>query len=213
MKAIQGHTQYSFAFIRECKHRSGQPMSEIDLYLEDKRRALDSRQERVRQGKVSAVPLTARASVEGRSGVRRIGIRRHAIVSDSLPDFAGFDLGPSSPELQLGVLGSCLAHTILIQAALHDLPITSLEVEVAGTFDPRAGTEGFEDIPVHPRDLAYEVRLDSPAEPSTVQAFQARVEKACPILNLLRLPQSVSGRFTQTAPGHGADASLQETNP
>ena len=186
-------------------------MSDIDSYLDDKRRALASRNKRIRQGEVSAVPLTARATVEGRSGVRRIAIRRHAIVTDSLPDFAGFDLGPGSPEVQLGVLGSCLAHTVLIQAALHDLPITSLAVEVAGTFDPRAGTEGFEDVPVHPQDLTYVVHLDSPADPSTVQALQARVERACPILNLLRLPQGLSGRFSHTAPTARADEFSQET--
>ena len=181
-------------------------MSDIDLYLDEKRRALAARSRRIQRGAVSPVPLTARATVEGRSGVRRIGIRRHAIVTDSLPDFAGFDLGPGSPELQLGVLGSCLAHTVLIQAAFHDVPVTSLEVEVSGTFDPRAGAEGFEDVPVHPQDLAYEVRLVSPADPSIVQALQAPFEEACPILNLLRLPQTVSGRFTHAVPAFPADA-------
>ncbi|WP_244042215.1 OsmC family protein [Methylobacterium sp. J-030] len=139
-------------------------------------------------------------AVEGGSGVRRIAIRRHAIVSDSLPDFAGFDLGPGSPELQLGVLGSCLAHTVLIQAALQELAIDTIEVEVIATFDSRAGAEGFEDIPVHPQDIAFEVRLQSPADPARIQALQAAVEKTYPILNLLRLPQSVRARFAVAAP-------------
>ncbi|MGU3406465.1 OsmC family protein [Methylobacterium brachiatum] len=172
-------------------------MADIDAYLDEKRRALAARDARIRRGEVSPVPLTARATVEGGSGVRRIGIRRHAIVSDSAPDFAGFDLGPGSPELQLGVLGSCLAHTILIQAALQAIPITALEVAVTGTFDPRAGSDGFEDIPVHPQDLAYTVQIDSPADPAVIAALQVRVEKACPILNLLRQPQIVGGCFVQ----------------
>ncbi|KQP09490.1 OsmC family protein [Methylobacterium sp. Leaf93] len=188
-------------------------MGDIDSYLGAKRRTLDLRTRRIREGEVSAVSLAARATVEGGSGVRRIGIRRHAIVSDSGPDLAGFDLGPSSPELQLGVLGSCLAHTVLIQAALQDVPITSLEVEVSATFDPRAGAEGYEDVPVHPHDLSYEVRLDSPADPARIAALHARVETACPILNLLRLPQDVSGRFTNAAPVGRADADLKEINP
>lgn len=186
-------------------------MSAIDLYLEDKRRALAARGERILAGAVSSVPLAARVTVEGRSGVRRIGIRRHAIVTDSLPDFAGFDLGPGSPELQLGVLGSCLAHTVLIQAALHDVPVTSLEVEVSGIFDPRAGSDGFEAVPVYPQDLSYELRLDSPADPARVQALHAQVEAACPILNLLRLPQAVSGRLINAAPASRADALPEET--
>ncbi|MCJ2142633.1 OsmC family protein [Methylobacterium sp. E-066] len=181
-------------------------MADIDTYLDEKRRALAARDARIRRGEAGPVPLTARATVEGGSGVRRIGIRRHAIVSDSAPDFAGFDLGPGSPELQLGVLGSCLAHTILIQAALQEVPITSLEVEVTGTFDPRAGADGFEDIPVHPQDLAYTVQINSPADPAVIEALQVRVEKACPILNLLRLPQNVSGRFVQSRTAKEIDA-------
>lgn len=180
-------------------------MSDIDLYLDDKRQALAARALRIRRGEVSPVPLSARATVEGRSGVRRIAIRRHAVVTDSLPDFAGHDLGPGSPELQLGVLGSCLAHTVLIQAALRDVPVTALEVEVSATFDPRAGTEGFEHIPVHPQDLAYAVRLDSPADPVSVRALHEAVERACPILNLLRLPQAVSGHIRHSAPPSGTD--------
>ncbi|XYD11385.1 OsmC family protein [Methylobacterium sp. NMS12] len=180
-------------------------MSTLDAYLDDKRRALADRAARIRRGAVSPVPLSARATVEGRSGARRISIRRHAVVTDSLPDFAGSDLGPGSPELQLGVLGSCLAHTVLIQAALQDLPIASLEVEVTGTFDPRAGAEGFADIPVHPQDLAYAVRIGSEADPARIEALQARVEAVCPILNLLRLPQAVTGRFEPVeVPAHPA---------
>ena len=68
---------------------------------------------------------------------------------------------------------------------------------MTGTFDPRAGADGFEDIPVHPQDLAYTVQIDSPADPAVIAALQVRVEKACPILNLLRQPQTVGGRFVQ----------------
>ncbi len=177
-------------------------MADVSVYLDIKRRAVAARSERIRRGEVQPATLSARTTVEGRSGVRRISIRRHAILTDSLPDFAGDDLGPGSPELQLGVLGSCLAHTVLIQAALLDFPLTALDVDVTATFDARAGTEGFEDVPVHPQDLTFEIRLDSPADPGRVQDLAARVERACPILNLLRLPQTVSGRFVQARADH-----------
>ncbi|MBE7247940.1 MAG: OsmC family peroxiredoxin, partial [Actinomycetospora chiangmaiensis] len=50
-------------------------MSDIDAYLDDKRRALAARDGRIRRGEAGPVPLTARATVEGRSGARRISIR------------------------------------------------------------------------------------------------------------------------------------------
>lgn len=76
-------------------------MSNLNEYLAQKRQALQARQEAVKAGSTGG-PHTLRASAraEGRSGVRRIRIRDFQILSDSGPDFAGYDLGPSSSELQ-----------------------------------------------------------------------------------------------------------------
>ena len=76
--------------------------------------------------------------------MRRIRIRDHQVVSDSPADFAGYDLGPSSPELLLGSLGSCLTHIFLIKAAELQLPLESLQVEIEGDLDPRGGKPGYE---------------------------------------------------------------------
>jgi hypothetical protein len=49
--------------------------------------------------------------------------------------------------LQLGVLGSCLTPVFLIQAADQGIPLDSLDVEVTGQMDGRAGQPGYEDVP------------------------------------------------------------------
>jgi uncharacterized OsmC-like protein len=147
----------------------------------------------------------AKATAEGRSGVRRIRIRDFQIITDSPPDFAGYDLGPSSPELVLGGLASCLNHSYLIQAAALEVPIESIEVE--GTIDPRAGSPGYETIPVYPQNIVYVVRIDGPASAAEIQTLRDNVEKFCPILNLLRQPQTIEGRLDlrSTAPAAAAE--------
>src|SRR5437867_13351428 len=112
-------------------------MTDLNHYLTEKRAAVRARNARVAAGDAQPLTLSARVSAEGRSGVRRIRIRDHQVISDSPPDFAGYNLGPSSPELQLGVLGSCVTHILLIQAADREIAIDSLEVEVSGRIDPR----------------------------------------------------------------------------
>ncbi|MFY3965025.1 OsmC family peroxiredoxin, partial [Achromobacter ruhlandii] len=102
-------------------------MSTLNEYLGQKREAVLARNARDPRT-VTPVKLRAHVSAEGRSGVRRIRIRDHQVVSDSPADFAGYDLGPSSPELLLGSLGSCLTHIFLIKAAELELPLDSLEV-------------------------------------------------------------------------------------
>lgn len=183
-------------------------MSNLNDYLAEKRVAVLARDHKIAAGDAQPLQLAARVSAEGRSGVRRIRIRDHQVISDSPPSFAGYDLGPGSPELQLGVLGSCVTHIFLIHAASRELPIDSLEVEVTGQIDPRAGKPGYEAIPVWPHDLAYTVHLASPASKAQVDALFEAVERSCPILNLLRQPQTVraSVRHTQTIAKEAASA-------
>jgi uncharacterized OsmC-like protein len=168
-------------------------MSTLREYLVQKRAALLARREQAKQKPPGPHTLSARVRAEGRSGVRRIRIRDFQVISDSGPDFAGYDLGPSSPELQLGVLGSCLTHVFLIQAADLEIPLDAIEVEVSAVMDPRAGRTGFENIPVYPHEIAYVTKLESPATSEEIAALHAAVEKACPILNLLANPQHIRG--------------------
>ncbi|WP_342363095.1 OsmC family protein [Terrarubrum flagellatum] len=175
-------------------------MSNLIEYLTQKRAALAARKKSIEDGSLGAQPLGARVVAEGRSGVRRIRIRDFQVITDSPPDFAGYDLGPSSPELQLGVLGSCLNHSFLIQAAAHGVAIHSLEVEVSGQIDPRAGSPGFEGVPVYPHDIAYTVKIVSDAGEAEIQKLRDAVDRACPILNLLRAPQTIKGAVSLQKP-------------
>ena len=74
-------------------------MSTLREYLVQKREALLARRARARAAGAAPHTLTARVRAEGRSGVRRIRIRDFQTLSDSPPDFAGYNFGPGSPEL------------------------------------------------------------------------------------------------------------------
>src|SRR5438105_1924302 len=174
-------------------------MSGLQEYLAEKRQALLRRRA---NGNVRAAAgphlLSASVRAEGRSGVRRIRIRDFLLLSDSGPDFAGYDLGPGSPELQLGVLGSCLTHIFLIQAADRQIPMDSLQIDVTGQQDPRANQPGFEHIPVYPHNISYTVRITSSASDAELAELHQAVERVCPIFNLLVNPQQISGRIEHT---------------
>lgn len=167
--------------------------ADLNEYLSEKREAIVRRAAAIDSAQPTV--LRARVNAEGRSGVRRIRIRDHQILSDSPADFAGYDLGPSSPELQLGVLGSCVTHVFLIQAAKLGVPLDALSVEVQGQLDGRAGREGFEDVPIWPHNISYTVTIASPAPDAELDALHAAVERSCPILNLLINPQQIHGRI------------------
>ncbi|RKN08350.1 OsmC family protein [Streptomyces radicis] len=175
------------------------PRPGLRKYLEVKRAALLARRAAARANPLTQPHrLRARTTAEERSGVRRIRIRHHQILSDSPLDFAGYDLGPASPEIQLGVLSSCLTHIFLIQAADLRIPLDSLAVEVEADQDPRAGSPGFEDTPIHPHHITYTVHVTSPAGDERIRELHEAVERNCPIYQLLTNPQNISGRVVLT---------------
>lgn len=175
-------------------------MSSLLEYLGQKREAFLARRARIANGALGPARLKASVVAEGRSGVRRIRIRDFQVITDSPPDFAGYDLGPSSPELQLGVLASCLNHSFLIQAAALEIPLESIAVDVEATIDPRAKSEGFEATPVYPTGISYVVRIASSASAAQIEQLHATVEQWCPILNLLKNPQTIAGRVELARP-------------
>ncbi|MEZ4565091.1 MAG: VOC family protein [Thermomicrobiales bacterium] len=174
-------------------------MSNLREYLVQKRERLLAKRAAAAEKAPDPLQIAATVRAEGRSGIRRIRIRDYQIITDSATDFAGYGLGPTAPELQLGVLGSCLAHSFLIQAADRQTPIDALEVAVAAEIDARAGQPGYPDITVHPRQIRYTLRVESPASAEEIATLQAAMENACPILSLLRNPHEISGAVELTA--------------
>ncbi|VFR23641.1 hypothetical protein ANDA3_1177 [plant metagenome] len=171
-------------------------MSNLREYLKQKRDALLVRNARD-PATVAPLTLKATATAEGRSGVRRIRIRHHQVISDSPADFAGYDLGPASPELLIGSLSSCLTHVFLIQASELQIPLDGLAVEVQATQDVRGGRPGYENVPFYPQDIRYVAHIESTASQEALEALHVAVEKWCPILNLLRNPQGLSGEVVR----------------
>ena len=137
--------------------------------------------------------VTASVIAEGGSGVRRVRIRDFQIITDAGPAMAGYDLGPRAPEVLLGALGSCISHTILIQAALEGIPIDSLVVDASADVDSLAGHS---DVLNPLTNISYEIRVDSPAEPEVFEKINKLLPDICPVLNVVQFPQSITTTIT-----------------
>ena len=161
-------------------------------FLVEKRAALLRRQ--LGDGARESPTLRAHVRVEGGTGLRhvRVGDHRFQFLHDTPRSLAGFDLGPTVEEHQLGVMGTCLTHIFEIQAAQRQVPLDALEVEVKGTLTPRTAGQA-------PRlsDVRYTVFITSPAQASEIDELRKAVESVCPIYNLLKDPQTISGRIVR----------------
>jgi len=167
-------------------------MAKLDTYLTRKQQAIADRQaDWTAAPEKAVVSISASSKVAGITGARPIRMGSHSVLSDSAPGLAGHALGPTSPELLLGALASCLVHTYLIQAVLLAIPIDDVEVEISGTLDYKKVIGMPSSHPLSLENIHYHARVESPAAAETIDQLHAAVEQNCPVLNTIRNPVDV----------------------
>lgn len=167
-------------------------MAKLESYLARKAAVLAERRADFTANPAAAVvKLKATAHVAGNTGVRPIRMGDYVVISDSAPGLAGHSLGPTAPEMLLGALASCLVHTYLLQAALLDIPLDSVEVEINGAFNLAGAVGMSQPEPLKLESISYKPMLVSSAPAEAIQQLHAAVEHTCAVLNTLRSPMEV----------------------
>lgn len=168
-------------------------MAKLDSYLSHKAGVLAQRRMDFTDAPDRAlVRLNASAVCAGTTGVRPTKMGDYTVISDSAPGLAGHSLGPTSPEMVLGALASCLVHTYLLQATLMNIPLDSVTVEISGALD-MTGVVGLPvDGPIVMQDISYRPIVASPAPEEQVAGLHDAVEATCAVLNTLRNPVPVT---------------------
>lgn len=167
-------------------------MATLDSYIERKAVAIAERQrDWTASPDKAVVSIKAQSKVAGITGARPTTMGDYIIISDSAAGLAGHSLGPTSPEMLLGALASCLVHTYLIQATLQQIPLDDVHIEISGTLDYK-GVVGMavEQIPAI-RDIQYQAQVASPALAEAIVQLHSAVEASCPVLNTIRQPTHV----------------------
>jgi uncharacterized OsmC-like protein len=140
---------------------------------------------------IEPLRLEVRTTAEQRAGVRRIRIRGHQIISDSDYSFAGYSLGPGSPESALTVIASDLADTYLSQAALKGVVIDSLGVSITSRPDSVRPEKRI----VYPHNLLYTIYVKSSATDAELEELRLLAERRSPIFNLVSTKQVIEGNI------------------
>jgi uncharacterized OsmC-like protein len=138
--------------------------------------------------RIQPIRLEVRTTAEQRAGVRRIRIRGHQIISDSDYSFAGYSLGPGSPESSLTAIASDLADSYLSQAALKGVRIDSLGVSITSHRDSVRPEKRI----VHPHNLLYTIYVKSPATDEQLEEVRILAERHSPAFNIASVKQVVT---------------------
>lgn len=135
------------------------------------------------------------------NGVRQLTVNdKYLILHDNPAYLGGTNLGMTSVEGLLGILGTCITHISLGQAAERALDIDSISLTVEAEIDPRAGRKGYENIPIVPQNIRYTLHVLTPENQEAVKEWIEAVEKICPMYNLFKDTQTfehkiVRGKF------------------
>lgn len=121
--------------------------------------------------------------------------------ADMHPKHGGTDTGPNPGIFLRAALASCLVMGYIRHAAVANVPITSLEVEVHADYDAR-GEFGLADTPPGYERVRYEVTVESPASEEEILALLDDADARSSILDDLRRGIDVSRdvRITESAP-------------
>jgi uncharacterized OsmC-like protein len=154
-----------------------------------RRRAAIELLDRTPSDQLQPITLHARTTAEQRAGVRRIRFRGNQVISDSDYTYAGYSLGPGSPESALTVIASDLADTYISQAALKGVRIDSLGVSIVSRPDSVPPAVRV----VYPHNLLYTIYVKSPASDEQLEEIRLLAEQHSPIFNLVSTRQEVKG--------------------
>lgn len=167
-------------------------MAKLDSYIARKTEALADRQrDWTANPEKGVATIRASSKVAGITGTRPTKMGDYMLVSDSAPGLAGHSLGPTSPEMLLGALASCLVHTYLIHATLLNIPLDDVSIEISGTLDYKPVVGLPSSIRPAFSDIQYKATVESPADAATIEQLHASVEANCPVLNTIRYPTSI----------------------
>jgi uncharacterized OsmC-like protein len=170
------------------------PAWTLPEYLERKRELVDAYREQLRRPEAAPTPLRAMVTVAAGSGVRPIRMREHTVISDAGAAIGGWGLGATAPELLLGALASCLAHSAIMIAADHGIALEELTIEVNGELDYRGTLGVAEEAIVPPTNLGYVLRFGGLISDTEMATIEREIARLCPVLLALTQPTSVSGR-------------------
>ena len=132
------------------------------------------------------------------NGVRQLTVNdKYLILHDSPAYLGGTNVGMTSIEGVLGILGTCITHISLGQAAERALDVDSISLTVQAEWDPRAGRKGFENLSIAPQNVRYTLHVQTPENDQTVKEWIEAVEKICPMYNLFKDTQTFEHKIVR----------------
>jgi uncharacterized OsmC-like protein len=121
--------------------------------------------------------------------------RRFFVTMDAPAGLGGVDAAPTAAESVLAALAGCLTSGIAANAALFNVPIEALSVEMEADIDFRGVLGHDKSVRNGFTDIRYAVTIQSPASEEQVRRCKETIDRKSPVADTLANPVKITSTF------------------
>ena len=121
--------------------------------------------------------------------------RRFTITVDEPADLGGGDHAPFPPEVLLAALAGCVTNATATNAALFDVPIDGIEMELEAHLDARGFLGHDKSVRNGITDINYTITIQSPAPEDKVRKCKETIDRKSAIRDTLANPVNITSKF------------------
>ena len=121
--------------------------------------------------------------------------RRFFITVDAPPGLGGVDAAATAAEALVASFAGCLTSGIAANAALFDVPIDAIGIEVEADIDFRGLLGHDKSVRNGFSDIRYTVTIQSPAPEDKVRRCKETIDRKSPVGDTIAQPTKISSRF------------------
>lgn len=142
---------------------------------------------------VKALVEIGSQQVLGKDAVPRT--RRFFLTMDAPAGLGGVDAAPTAAETLVAALAGCLTSGIAANAALFNVPIDAIGVEVEADIDFRGLLGHDKSVRNGFTDIRYTVTIQSPAPEAQVRKCKETIDGKSPVGDTLAQPMNITSTF------------------
>jgi uncharacterized OsmC-like protein len=121
--------------------------------------------------------------------------RRFVLMTDAPPGLGGVDSGPAAVETLLIALAGCVTSGIAANAALFEVPIDGLDIELEADIDLRGLFGHDKSVRNGFSDIRYTVTIQSPASEEKVRRCKETIDRKSPVRDTLATPPNITSKL------------------
>ena len=121
--------------------------------------------------------------------------RKFFVTMDAPSGLGGVDAAPTAAETLVAAFAGCLISGVATNAALFDVPIDAIDVDMEADIDFRGLLGHDKSVRNGFGDIRYTVTIQSPAPEEKVRRCKETIDRKSPVADTIANPVNVSSKF------------------